>query len=298
MELNWGLAIAIYLYVAAMAGGAYVAAALCCIFGPKETRKATCYGYIYAIPLLIIGAIALIVDLGQPTRFLNLLALFKFNSPMSAGAWGLLFFGFFCVLGTIFTLGEGKEGGFWGTLYKWIEALVPREGVAAIGALVAVFLMAYTGTLLNSTSVPMWSETPLLSGLFLASGVSTGVALMLVLNRTITGLPQMYALEELDNIAIITELVLLVLMILMLRMETGPDGHSLSHALVSGKLGTWFWIGAVVVGMILPLILNFLSGLRGKEAGKAPSLISPILILIGGFILRVVIVYAGQAGLG
>ncbi len=298
MELNWGLAIAIYLYVAAMAGGAYVAAALCCIFGPKETRKATCYGYVYAIPLLIIGAIALIVDLGQPARFLNLLALFKFNSPMSSGAWALLFFGFFCILGTIFTLGEGKEGGFWGTLYRWIEALVPREAVAAIGALFAVFLMAYTGTLLNATSVPMWSETPLLSGLFLASGVSTGVALMLVLNRSITGLPQLYALEELDNVAIIMELALLALMILMLRREIGPDGHSLSHALVSGKLGTWFWIGAVIIGMILPLILNFISGLTGKQAGKAPSLISPILILIGGFILRVVIVYAGQAGLG
>jgi len=298
MELNWGLAIAIYLYVAAMAGGAYVAAALCCIFGPKETRRATCYGYIYAIPLLIIGAIALIVDLGQPARFLNLLTLFKFNSPMSAGAWGLLFFGFFCILGTIFTLGEGKEGGLWGTLYKWIEALVPREAVAATGALFAVFLMAYTGTLLNSTAVPMWSETPLLSGLFLASGVSTGVALMLVVNRSITELPQLYALEELDNIAIIMELVLLALIILMLRREIGPDGHSLSHALVSGTLGTWFWIGVVIVGLILPLILNFFSSLKGKHAGKAPSLISPILILIGGFILRVVIVYAGQVGLG
>jgi len=46
------------------------------------------------------------------------------------------------------------------------------------------------------------------------------------------------------------------------------------------------------------LPLESTSSLKGKHAGKAPSLISPILILIGGFILRVVIVYAGQVGLG
>jgi polysulfide reductase chain C len=298
MELNWGLAIAIYLYVAAMAGGAYVAAALCCIFGPEEHRKTTCYGYLYAIPLLIIGSIALIVDLGQPTRFLNLLSVFKFNSPMSAGAWALLVFGFFCVVSSIFTLSEdGKEGVF-NTLANWISALVPRKEVAAIGSMVAIFLMAYTGTLLNSTSVPMWSETPLLSGLFLASGISTGVALMLLVNRKITFVPQLYALEELDNIAIILELAILFFFVLMLRREIGPDGHSLSHALVSGKLGAWFWIGAVIVGMILPLLINFFSGMKHKEGGKAPSILSPILILVGGFILRVVIVYAGQVGLG
>ena len=298
MEANWGLAIAIYLYVAAMAGGAYFVAALCCIFGPEEHRKTTCYGYLYAIPLLIIGAIALIVDLGQPGRFFHLLEIFKFNSPMSAGAWALLVFGIFCVLGTILAFGEGKESGFWGTFYRWVVALVPREAIAATGALVAIFLMAYTGTLLNSTSVPMWEGTPLLSGLFLASGISTGVALMLVVNRKITQVPQLYALEEFDNVAIIVELAILFFFVLMLHRETGPDGHTVIHALVTGKLGAWFWIGAVIVGMVLPLIINFFSGVRHKESGRAPSLISPILILIGGFILRVVIVYAGQVGLG
>jgi len=298
MEVNWGLAIAIYLYVAAMAGGAYFVAALCCIFGPEEHRKTTCYGYLYAIPLLVIGAIALIVDLGQPARFLHLLEIFKFNSPMSAGAWALLVFGIFCVLSSIFTLAEGKDTGIFVTLSRWISALVPRKEVAAGGGMVAIFLMAYTGTLLNTTSVPMWEGTPLLSGLFLASGVSTVLALMLVINRKITELPQLYALEEFDNVAIIVELAILLFFILMLRHEVGANGKSLIHALVSGKLGAWFWIGAVIVGMVLPLIINFFSGIKHKEEGLAPSLISPILVLIGGFILRVVIVYAGQIGLG
>jgi len=298
MEVNWGLAIAIYLYVAAMAGGAYLVAALACIFGPEGGRKQTCMGYIYAIPLLIIGAIALIIDLGQPGRFINLLALFKFNSPMSAGAWALLVFGLFCILSSILSLAEDKDEGLFVTLARWIEALVPRKEVAAIGVMVSIFLMAYTGTLLNSTSVPMWSGTPLLSGLFLASGVSTGVALMLLLNRKITSIPQLYALEEFDNVAIILELAILLFFVLMLRRETGPSGHSLVHPLVSGSIGAWFWIGAVIVGMILPLIFNFISGLKGSESGKLPSILSPILILIGGFILRVVIVYAGQTGLG
>ena len=298
MEVNWGLPIAIYLYVAAMAGGAFLVAALVCIFGPEEGRRETCMGYIYAIPLLIIGAIALIVDLGHPEKFLNLLVLFKFNSPMSAGAWGLLVFGFFCILASIFTLAEGKDSGVFVTLSNWIKALVPRKEVAAIGGMVSIFLMAYTGTLLSSTSIPMWSGTPLLSGLFLASGVSTGVALMLLLNRKITTIPQLYALEELDNIAIILELAILLFFLLMLRRETGPSGQSLIHPLVTGSIGAWFWIGAVVVGMVLPLIFNFFSGLRGTESKKLPSVLSPILILIGGFILRVVIVYAGQTGLG
>ena len=98
--------------------------------------------------------------------------------------------------------------------------------------------------------------------------------------------------------AIIVELAILLFFLLMLHREEGANGQSPIHALVTGSLGAWFWIGAVLVGMVFPLIINFFSALSHKEGGRAPSILSPILILIGGFILRVVIVYAGQVGLG
>ena len=61
--------------------------------------------------------------------------------------------------------------------------------------------------------------------------------------------------------------------------------------LLSGPYSLTFWIGAVVVGLIVPLALELTARQRINPGLVA---ISAILILVGGFVIKYVIIAAGQ----
>jgi hypothetical protein len=84
----------------------------------------------------------LISDLGKPTRFLNMLRMFKVSSPMSVGSWIL------AGSGTATAAAVGSD----------LTGLFPGVGRAAkvTAALLGMPLATYTAGLLANTSVPAW----------------------------------------------------------------------------------------------------------------------------------------------
>ena len=112
--------------------------------------------------------VLLISDLGVPSRFLNMLRMFKVTSPMSVGAWNLTF------SGTATALAAGSA---------W-TGLFPRAGAAAKGAaaLLGLPLSTYTAALIAQTAVPVWHEARRdLPFVFAASSAaSAGAAAQLV----------------------------------------------------------------------------------------------------------------------
>ena len=80
-----------------------------------------------------------------------------------------------------------------------------------------------------------------------------------------------------DRYAIMFELVVLAVFLALLGGAAGP--------IVSGHLASLFWGGLVVAGLVIPLLLD-VSGLR------LPGAVPAALVLVGGFILRYVIVMA------
>jgi polysulfide reductase chain C len=79
-----------------------------------------------------------------------------------------------------------------------------------------------------------------------------------------------------DRFAIMFEIVMLALFLILLGSAAAP--------LTTGQFAPLFWGGLVVVGLLIPLVLDLLGGLR------VPALVPAILVLVGGFILRYVIV--------
>ena len=70
---------------------------------------------------------------------------------------------------------------------------------------------------------------------------------------------------------------------------SGGEGAAQSLALLlSGPFSLIFWVGAVAVGLVVPFIL--------QVAARRPGLvaISAVLILVGGFLVKYVIIAAGQ----
>jgi formate-dependent nitrite reductase membrane component NrfD len=96
-----------------------------------------------------------------------------------------------------------------------------------------------------------------------------------------------------DAIVDIMELIVFVMLIVRLS-STAPEAAVL---LLKGEYSTLFWLGIVVMGLVVPLVLEIYE-LTAKKINiintKVP-VVSAVLILVGGFLTRVVILYAGQA---
>ena len=92
---DWHLLIVWYFFLGGIAGGAYFTAAIADNFGSARDKSVFRVGYVLALLLVSVCGILLILDLGTPSRFLNMLKSFKFWDPMSIGAWMLGVFGMF-----------------------------------------------------------------------------------------------------------------------------------------------------------------------------------------------------------
>jgi formate-dependent nitrite reductase membrane component NrfD len=109
-----------------------------------------------------LGTAALIADLGRPSRFVNMLRVFRPTSPMSLGSWLLAAYG----------PAAGAAAVFPGSIS---DAAGVMAGVAGLP------LSGYTGALVAGTAVPAWQEaSQSLPLLFTASGI-TGAASLLAL---------------------------------------------------------------------------------------------------------------------
>ena len=80
----WGDEVAAYLFLGGVAGGSGLLGAGAQLTGRPILRRNARLGALAAVAL---GGVALVVDLGRPDRFYNMLRTFKLTSPMSVGSW-------------------------------------------------------------------------------------------------------------------------------------------------------------------------------------------------------------------
>lgn len=282
-----------YFFLGGIAGGAYFTSAILELVGRPEDRPIARMGYYIAFPLALLSGFFLILDLGVPGRFWHMLVYSKtllpwpkWDSPISIGAYALLFFGLFSFLSFVDALIEtGRLP--WAPLREKYSG-TPRTIYAILGAISGFFLASYTGVLLATTHLPAWSTNPLLGALFLASAASTGMAAVgigLVLSRGRVG-GGWARLKQADNVALILEIALLVLFLVLLGVAARP--------LLMGVNGILLIGGVLIVGLVIPLIMQFRAGFGGLKASTGLTLLVSALILLGGFIMRMVIVMGGQ----
>ena len=285
---HWAWWIVLYFFVGGMTGGIYFAAAWLDLFGDKAgDRGIVRLGYLLAFPLIIISALFLIVDLGQPLRFTNMifqserlpLPIVKPYSPMSLGSAILFIFGLVALLSFVDAL-------FFRGRLVHASGNPLGKVLSVIGALGGLALAGYTGAVLNVTNVPVWGTSPWVSALFLFSGVSTGIAALLLLGRRLP-LTTMEKLSEADNYMMVLELITLLVFLVTL-----------------GTVGMRFILGApvavlfaivIVIGLLVPLALHWQPRIAG--GARVASTIAAVLALVGGFVLRWAVLAAPQ-GLG
>lgn len=293
-SVNWPIIIAIYLFIAGMGVAAFYTGMMANLFSGGKYEKMAKYGSYIAVPSVIIGLMMLVIDLGRPLYFWHFILTLRPTSTMSLGTWFL----------TAFTISAGIYMLTWLAEEKFAKDLpilpmfAGKQGLRKVAGLVALpfsFLIAgYTGVLLAGTSAALWSSTPFFGLLFLISATSTGMAaLLLVYVKTNGDAEVINRLAKADITVIIFEIVALVVLLGSLKVNA-PDAASV---ILSGAYSLPFWVGIVLCGLLVPFGVE-LYELVTSKAHAAPKMTMPALagclVLVGGFLMRYVMLYAGQ----
>lgn len=277
----WGSIIAWYLFLAGLGAGAYMTSALVEKLYPEAVTVRKLGRFIAPI-VVIIGLVLLMVDakagLFHPWRFALLLT--NIHSVMS---WGVVFLSLFVVVALFSAMAEF----FLWEIPSWLTKL---------GVILAILVAAYTGVLLGVVKTfPLWN-TALLPVLFLVSACSAGMA-------ATVGAGLLFAKEEATKLPVLSrihlafpvlELVLLA-SLLFVTSYNSSAAYASVMSLVVGEYALVFWLGLIVLGLILPVAVELMHLKQAHHEGPdgiASLLLSECGVLIGGFLLRYLIIVA------
>ncbi|HVJ49490.1 NrfD/PsrC family molybdoenzyme membrane anchor subunit [Desulfitobacterium sp.] len=292
-EIAWGGMIAIYLFLAGVAGGAFLTASLTDLFNKTKFTKVIRAGAYIAPIMIIIGLLLLVVDLGRPFTFWKLLLNVNFGSVMSIGVFIVSGFSALSVVYGYLVwssaaaekkiqITSGNTQVAAASTSKGIQAF--RKPVAVLGVIFSIGTASYTGFLLSAITTNNFWHTPFLGIeaipflpiLFLVSAISTGLAATLIGAYDCSDLT---AYKKTDIVLLIIEIVLISILYL-----------SVKPIYFTGSMTALFWLGVVTVGLMVPLLLSIYG------VSKHKNLVVPVcgMVVIGGLCLRYFVVYTGQ----
>jgi formate-dependent nitrite reductase membrane component NrfD len=284
---HWGWYIVVYFFLGGIAGGAAFLSGLLDLFGNPLDRPMTRVGYIVALVAVAVGGPLLIIDLNRPERFWHMviqsntmLPMFKLYSPISFGIYILMAFSLCVGLAALAALAD------WGVLPRALS----RLGEGAIGKLLALgcvlfgtALAGYTGLVLTATNRPLWGDTAWMSLLFLLSGISAGSAAMILFGRRRGHPGTVHWLEAMERYSSIGEIIVLAIMAVTLG--------SIAQAVWGGIWAIILIVGVVLLGILAPLFLYA----RPRALGAATVPVAALLVLVGVFLLRTVVILSSEA---
>jgi polysulfide reductase chain C len=277
VQSEWRWLIAVYLFLAGVGGGAYLAGVIADLAGGTEWTLVSKIGVFLGVPCVLIGTLFLLADLGKPGHSWRV-----WMKPRTSWiARGTIIIVIFMVLAAVHTA-------FW--IWPFAGPLVENEAargfIGVLGAIFAFLTVIYTGLLLGySQPIALW-RTALLPVLFFVSAVSTGLmAIMIIAQSMGVAVAQLDILESLDAAILIFEVF--VLAVYLYNAYRTLESRASAKRILKGPVASYFWLGVVLCGLAIPLILE-LAGRHGIVL-----ILAAFLGLFGGLCLRFTILVGG-----
>ncbi len=253
----WGWEVSAYILTKAIAAGAFFVPILGGYFtAVPETVKQ--FGAGLAFIFLAITGVLLIMDLGRPDRFLNVLLRPQWKSWLSRGAYIITAYGAVLTFWLIASfLGYEK-------ILKFIEP---------VGLVLALLTAVYTAFLFAQAKGRDFWQSPMLGLHMIIHSIMAGFAVFQIAGffyKVNIGFTMVL------NFLTIAVLVfhLIILAIELTTTHTTEDAHKTVKSITHGEFSRKFWLGMIFVGNTLPLFLL----LVGQPLVFAAA---GILILIG-----------------
>jgi len=267
----WGWEVSAYVMTKAIAAGAFLIPFIAILLGFDISDNTKLWSAGISLVFLGLTGLFLVMDLDRPDRFLNVLLRPQWNSWLVKGGYTISIFGLLVTVWGAMTIFEINTGEI---VLLWVTAFF------------AVLLAIYTAFLFAQAKGRDFWQSPSLALHMLVHSVMAGAAIFSLVSM-VSGMEDWMSI--LKNTMIIVLVINLFTMITELTM-THPStaAHTVVLMITKGRYKNLFWIGSVLIGNILPLLLIFLSSSSIVLAGAA------ILILIGIYATEKIWVEAPQ----
>lgn len=281
--VTWGLWVAMYLFFAGVATGAYMLATLDYLFDVplfKGTGKYALWGALVTMPaaLITIG-----FDLGHMERIWKVYLQPNFTSLLAQLVWGYTLFTLVIIASLWLITRPGKPAG--------VKALF------AGGLFLAVFLSGGVGALLGVNASRAAWHTGMLPAQFPVFSLTSGVALMLIIVGWFIPDDGRRA-QQLRFLGLATIVLLIVKAYYLwtdysLALYAGtPDASQAVNLVLFGRYGWAFWGLQLGVGMLLPALA--LLQPRLAQNGLWAGLMG-VAVLVGFGVARANIIFPALA---
>jgi protein NrfD len=280
----WGLWVAMYLFFAGIATGAFMVATLDYLFRIPLFRgvgRLALWGAAVTMP----AALATIaMDLGQMWRIWHVYAFPSFTSVLAQLVWGYTLF-MVLILGALLVA------------LRWPTSPLLRP-LMGLGLVLAVFLSGGVGALLGVNASRATWHVGMLPAQFPVFSLTSGVALLLVALGWFGDTRDARRPRQLRVLGVSLVVLLLVKAYylwtdLSLALYTNlPGSADAVHLVMFGRYGWAFWSLQVGLGMLLPAVVLLLP--RARAAGHIVGLMG-VLALLGLAVARANIIFPAMA---
>ena len=282
----WDWIIALYLFLAGLGAGAFVMGTIAGWKCPNG-KKLKLTALIIAPVAVGVGTLMLMVDaragLAHPLRFFGLL-----TNPSSIMMWGVVLLSLFLLAAVVALVLQWRRG----RTPKWLDA---------VGMLLALGVAGYTGMLLGDAhaAFPLWNQL-VLPVLFVVSAASAGFAAVVLAGHVLKA-PELEKLGFTHVTGLVLPVLEAALIAVLLMCAQAVDGSAAAAAaasvaaLVSSTYAVPFWLGLVIVGLAVPFALELAMRAKPALADGPATYVAECCVLMGGFMLRFLVIYAAVA---
>ena len=237
----WGWEVSAYVLTKAIAAGAFLIPFLAMVLGYELSSTTKLWSAGISLVFLALTGLFLVMDLDRPDRFLNVLFRPQWNSWLVKGGYTITIFGLLVTL--------------WG-VNTWFELGIPELPLMWITAFFAVILAIYTAFLFAQAKGRDFWQSPSLALHMLVHSVMAGAATFAIALLIIGSESWMNILELTLMVSIGINLFTIITELTMTHPSN--SAHTVVEMITKGRYKMLFWIGVIIVGNVLPLMLLLL----------------------------------------
>ncbi|MDA8383890.1 MAG: polysulfide reductase NrfD [Betaproteobacteria bacterium] len=285
-QIVWGLPHVFAVFMIVAASGALNVASIGSVFGKSMYKPLAPLSGLLAIALLVGGLTVLMLDLGRPDRIVTVaMTHFNFTSIFALNVF--LYTGFMTIVAVY----------LWTMMERRMNTYTKAAGVAAF--IWRLLLTTGTGSIFGFLVARQLYDSALLAPTFIVMSFAYGLAifilvLMAAYNWTGREVGDVIMMRLKKLLAIFIAAMLYFVAVyhvtnIYYAERRAVEAWLLLHGGIQTEL---FWLGQILAGSVLPLVILF-----HPKWGKSRAMIASAcgLVIVGGLIQMYVTIIGGQA---
>jgi Ni/Fe-hydrogenase subunit HybB-like protein len=285
-QVVWGLPHVFAVFLIVAASGALNVASMGSVFGRTAYKPLARLSGLSAMALLMGGLAVLVLDLGRPDRLIVAMTSYNFKSIF---AWNIFLYTGLLLITAV---------------YLWTMMERRMNGYSKLAGLVAFLwrlaLTTGTGLIFGFLVARQAYDAAVMAPLFIAMSFAFGLAMFILIvlglyegdGRPLGG----YIINRMGKLlGVFVGAVLYFTFVQHATNLYAPEHHAIERFILAdgGGITGLFWIGQVVIGGLIPLLLLFPLG--GGKLSPCRVALAALLVIAGGFAQVYVIIIGGQA---